>query len=433
MVRIILEDIKKNKIKKAIIPKKREEVSFEPAPLPTPIPTKPLKIKVHKEKRPFVFNKLIVVIFFVAIILGGGYWGLEFFKKVDITIIPKTKMVVYKNKPFVASKDLTSNAVNFELMITSDKKTKNIILTEAKEVSIKAEGSITLYNEFSTKTEKLSAGTFVSDNTGKTYKIKNAVSIPGYKTENKKVIPGQIVADIVSFLPGEVYNGSPTDFSINSFKGTSKYNKIYGKLKSPLVGGAVGLMYVLDDSNKGDIDNIAENSLKLELLEKVKSLIPPGYILYPSAVNFSYKTAGGVLSKTPEAQIEIEGTLSALLFEEKSLKNDIVKVSLPPVSEAELKEIEILGLEKLSFSFANKDQLITKDTTVAPFTLSGNINFIWNPDLETLKTKLVGVNKNNILSIFKEDPGIESGSVKFLPPWQKYIPDDLSRINIKSK
>ena len=37
------------------------------------------------------------------------------------------------------------------MMIVSDKKVKNIILTEPKEVSLKAKGNIIIYNEFSTK------------------------------------------------------------------------------------------------------------------------------------------------------------------------------------------------------------------------------------------------------------------------------------------
>jgi len=40
------------------------------------------------------------------------------------------------------------------------------------------------------------------------------------------------------------------------------------------------------------------------------------------------------------------------------------------------------------------------------------------------------VHKDNVLAIFRQDPGISSALVKLVPPWQKYIPSDISKINI---
>lgn len=380
--------------------------------------------------KPKILHKFTFIVFILSIIVGGIYWGGNIFQRANITITSKHQIITSHNKQFIASKDSNSNLINFEIMIISDKKLKNIILTKSKDVSIKAEGSITLYNEFSTKKELLSAGTFLSDNDGKAYKINNTVTIPGYKIDNKKIIPGQVVVNISSFLAGETYNGTPPDFYINSFKGTNKYNKIYGKLKSPLVGGASGLVYILDDRSKSNIDDIAQSSFKEDLLKQVKALVPPEYILYPDASIFSYKIGDNILSKTPEAEVPIEGFLSVVLLKEKSLIFNIIKNSLPGISSNELKEITISDLNKLSFSFVNKNQLITKSMNSVAFSFSGDVNAIWNPDEDILKTKLLGVNKNNVLSIFRQDPGISSALVKIFPPWQKYIPNDLSKINI---
>lgn len=378
-----------------------------------------------------LFHKPVLIIFVLCLIIGGIYWSGNIFQKANISITFKHQVITYDNKQFVASKNPSDNSVNFEIMITSDKKLKNIILTESKDVSIKAKGGVILYNEFKTTPQKLLAGTFLIDNNGKTYKTDSVVTIPGYKIDvNKKIIPGQIVADISSFLPGDSYNGSPTDFYINSFKGTAKYDKIYGKLQSSLVGGATGLMYLLDDVNKSNVDKIAQTSFKEDLLKQVKALVPPGYILYPDATNFSYKIGNNILSKTPNVEIEIEGSLSVVLLQEKSLIDNIIKISLPGISSDEFNEIKIPDLSKLSFSFTNKDQLITKDMNSVSFFLSGDIDAIWNPNEETLKMKLLGVNKNAVLPIFQQDKGISSALVKIFPPWYKYIPNDLSKINI---
>jgi len=448
MVRIILEDIKINK-KRDITPKKVESVFIDEPRLKKDIfeeiinetnTKKQLKNKFSVEKRiqrtPHLkseangFNKFILFFLILALITGSIYWGGNIFQKADITISSKHQLLTYKNKQFISLKESGGNTDDIMIMIYSDKISKDFILTEPKDVSIKSKGSITLYNEFSSTPQKLLAGTFISDNDGKTYKTDSVITIPGYKTDNKLIIPGQIVVDINAFLPGDAYNGKPTNFYITSFKGTSKYNKIYGKLKNEFIGGASGLVYTPNDSDISKINTIAQSSFKNDLLKKVQASVAPGYILYPNAMTFSYKISDNIFSKTPETKIDIEGVLSVVLFKEKSLVDNIIKVSLTEISASELKEIKILNLENLSFNFTNKDQLITKDMNSVSFDLSGDLDVVWNPDIEILKSQLIGVNKIDALSIFKQDPGISSAKVKIFPPWQNAIPEDLTKINI---
>lgn len=378
-----------------------------------------------------ILHKSTLIFFIFSIIVGGIYWGGDIFQKAEVTIIPKHQLITYKDKQFTALQDSNDNSINFEIMITSDKKLKNVTLTESKNVSIKAQGSIILYNEYSANPQKLLAGTFLSDDNGKAYKTDTVVTIPGYKKDsNKKIIPGTASVNITAFLPGEAYNGSPTDFHINSFKETTKYTKIYGKLKSPIAGGALGLGYSLNDSDRAVIDTMAQSSFKEDLLREVRALVPPGYILYPNALTFSYKIGDNILSKTSNAEIEMEGSLSVVLLKEKSLMDNIIKISLPNIKDDELKEIEISDLSNLSFNFTNKGEIITKDMTSISFSLSGDMDAIWNPNVESLKSRLIGVHKNDVLPIFRLDPGIASALVKIFPPWQKYIPNDISKINV---
>lgn len=450
MVRIILEDIKINKDKKIIKPQEivatpisaninniyKEEVKTKGEfDVDTYInsrtshtPRLPRTPQVARKSR--FFSKPILLLFIFSLLAGTIYWGGNYFQKAIVTITSKKQAINYDHKSFTASKILNSGGVDFEIMIISDSFSKNIILTEPKEVSIKAHGSITLYNEFGTTPQKITAGSFVSDENGKVYKTDETITIPGFKTVDKKIIPGQIEVNISSFLPGEAYNGEPIDFHISAFKGTSKYSKIYGKLKSPLVGGAQGLVYSVSDKDKENIDNVAQNSFKSKLLDNVKSQVPPGYILYPLAMTFSYKIDEETISKTPEAEVKINGDLTVFLLNEKSLVSSIIKNSLPTLSKNELKEVSIVDLNKLVFNFSNKDQLITKELESIPFSLTGDINAIWNPDTEILKSKLAGVDKNDVLSIFRQDPGISSAIVSLFPPWKKTLPVNTNKINI---
>jgi len=446
MARIILEDIKLNKNTKLVIPKKntnsfvdetedidnlpiirKKEIKIDKYLEDSLIEDQEFVVKDKKVKNHVILHKSTGVVFILCLVVGLFYWGGNIFEKTIIHIVPKKETINYNNEKFTALKD--SN-VNFEIMIKSEKISKKIILTESKKVSIKAEGVVTLYNEFSMNPQKIIAGTFLSDDDGRVYNTKNAVIIPGYKKDNQKIIPGQSFVEVTAFLTGEAYNGSPKNFYINSFKGNTKYDKIYGKLNKPFTGGMEGFVYVLDDSNKENIDNIVKTSLKENLLKQVKSLVPEEYILYPGASIFSYKIPDNISSKTPETEIEIDGTLSVILLKEKSLVDSIIKNSFGDVSKEEFKEIKIQDLSNLSFNFTNKNQSIEKETNSIPFSLSGDIVFIWEPNQELLKIKLIGVNKKDVLPIFKQDPGIVSASTKILPPWKEFISDDLSKIKI---
>ena len=384
--------------------------------------------QIKNNKRPV--GRMILFIFLISLISGGCYWLGNLLWKADIEITSKNKLITYNNDQFLASKNSQLNGIDFEIMIVPDKRLKSIILTESKEVSEKAKGQIVILNEYSTNAQNIVAGTMLSDEDGKTYKLDQSVSVPGYKLNDGKIIAGQAETLVTAFLPGDVYNGSPQKFYVNAFKGTAKYEKIYGKLKEPLSGGASGLVYTLDENNKESVRKIAETSFKNELYDKVKALVPDGYILYDGATNFVYKIPDNFYSKEAEAKINIDGTLSVVLLKKDSLIKNIIKTSFPKISEDEAKEIKISDLENLIFNFVNTDQQITKEIESIPFMLSGNANAIWYPNLDLLKSNLLGIHKNDTIKIFRQDPGIDSATVKIFPPWQKYIPKNIEKINI---
>lgn len=363
------------------------------------------------------------------IMLGVVFWIGVLFKSAYVTITAKQENIEYKTKAFSAGRNLGGNYIDFEIMIESEKKSKDYILTESKEVSSKATGSIVLFNEFSTKPEKLLAGTYVSDQDGKTYRLNSTVNIPGYKMDKQKKIPGQVEVGITSFLAGESYNGTPEKFYINSFKGTTKYSKIYGVLQSELKGGIQGLVYYLEEEDIDKLKHIAESSFKDELFNKVRALLPSGYILYPGAIKFSYEIDKDVLSDTPETKVPITGTLSAVLIKEESLIKNIIKQSLPNATKEEIPEITIDGVKDLVFTL-NSGQLINKSTNMFDFQLTGPLKALWNPNKEKLKTNLSGAHKDNVLPIFRENKGITKAMVKIFPPWDKYLPNNPSKINI---
>ncbi len=376
-------------------------------------------------------RKNIKFLFLISILLGGTYFISNLFEKTTIIIKQKTTEIVL-NKEQLSAFNTKDSPINFELMIVPESETKEINLTEKENVSIKARGEVTFYNEYSTNPQKLLIHTFISDSAGKAYQTDSPIIIPGYKLDkSKKIIPGQASVGITSFLAGDSYNGSPNDFSINSFKGTAKAKKIYAKLKSPLKGGAQGIVYKPSPEDMGVLNAYAASTFKSNLLKRVNAQVPPGYILYPEAMTISSNVEESILSQTPTYKAKITGLVSSVIINQSDLSRSLIKRELPNLSPVELTQVKLDDIPSLKFNFSNTNQTISKDIKSISFTLSGKLNAVWSHDIEQLKKSYVGVSKYDIQSIFKSDPGISQASVKIFPPWNKYLSTDVSKIDIK--
>lgn len=386
-------------------------------------------IKEDGSRKAKWFLPTLTIILFLVIV----YWGSVFFERTKVEIENKKQTFTLEDKQMNASKDVNAN-IPFEIMIVPDEELKNITLTDGQEASTKSKGEITFYNEYSSTPQKLLANTYIKDEAGKLYTLDSEVTIPGYtQDKDKKIIGGTATVTASSFLLGESYNGNPSDFTVNSFKGTTKLNKIYAKAKTSFTGGALGLVYVLNANDKGILNSYAATSFKNNLYRKVNAQIPEGYILYPNAISFAYNINGDSFFKDKNAEVPIDGTLSAIIMKKSDLSKALIKNLLPKISEQEFKEIQVLNPDSLKFNFIVKDQPITKELTSFDFTFNGDLNMLWNINTELIQSKLVGISKESVEGFLKQDPGIKNAVVRIFPPWSSTLPKEVSKIKVLIK
>lgn len=415
-----IEDIRVKRKNKVFITKLHDRAEVDPIP-------KNIEIITTRKKAKSSYRGLFVIILLLILILFGIYKFLNIFYKADIIINSKHQIFELNSKKLLASKSLDSK-VPFEIAIVSDNSFKKVFLSYSENVSLKAKGELTFYNEFSSSPQKLNYNTYISDDRGRTYVIDKTITIPGYKKVDGKIIPGKVDAPVTAFLTGDSYNGNPETFNIISFKNTSKYSKIYAKTKTPLSGGAEGLVYKLNQEN---IDSIVKDHIPLfkeSLFKKIE--VPPGYILYKDAVIFSYTIDEGLMSPIKEAEAKVSGTMTAVLIKEKDLFNYLLEDLIPKISKEERARISTKDVSLLKFNFIDKEQLVNKNTISVDFSLDGKIDFVWEPDLIVLINNLANLHKDSVSQAFEKDTGIDSASVEIFPPWKKYIPNNRSKINI---
>ena len=422
MKRNIIQEIKVQKREHHFIPEEPAEV------LHSHISSSP-----HYKAKKKNLSKTILWLGILALLGGIVFWSGMLLASAKVDIVSKTREINLNKETFTAVKN-PSSLLGFEIMIVTDELKKDLVFTDTKDVSLFAKGDITLFNEFNTKPQVIPIHTKLSDNNGLIYLTDKAVSIPGYTlSTDKKVIPGSISLSVTAQKSGDTYNGDPRDFSIVVFKNTTKNKKIYARSTTPLSGGALGTVYLLGPEQIGELNAEANSTFRVAMMKKLGAQVPPGYILYPNAVTFSFNVPDTSISPTPEGLASIKGTLSAIIFKNDNLPETIIKQVFTDIPQNELSEIEIPKLNSFDFNFSDPAQTITKDMKEVTFTLTGSDTIIWHPNVDLLKSNISGINKKDAQTVFDRDPGIASVHLSLLPPWLSYLPSDPAKIKINIK
>src|SRR3989338_8611434 len=171
----------------------------------------------------------------------------------------------------------------FELMSVEDKVVSEISASGTKDAPEKASGRVILFNAYSSSSVRLSTETRLETPDGKIFKTTSAVTIPGFKTENKQVMPGSVEIDVLADKTGEEYNLGLTDFKVVGFKGTAKYEKFYGRGKTPLVGVTSGKVYTVTVEEAARTRAEMIESLRTKLSARMSSELPAGFVLWSDA------------------------------------------------------------------------------------------------------------------------------------------------------
>lgn len=241
------------------------------------------------EKKPIlkgVFLKsslFLIVSFFVVLIIG-----FFIFQKTEIEILPITETTIFEGEIVI---DLNLEKNDFDLMIMPGKLfedqrqvQKTFSATGKAETKKKATGVITVYNEYSTSSRTLVPSRFISAD-GKLFWSTQTITIPGYKTDKGKIIPGEKEVGVEAAEAGQEYNISPTTFALPALAGTSLYTTIYAKSFSPMSGGVVGEVSKITEEDLRSAENLLILEAKEESKKYLSGFLPDGFVLIDEAIS----------------------------------------------------------------------------------------------------------------------------------------------------
>lgn len=360
----------------------------------------------------FLSLLLISIIFFLATFAFDG---------ATITIKPLKKETPISETYIVSEIDRQNLLQNKEIAvheeITIPKKT-------IKKVFRKAEGNVTIYNNFSDQIQKFVKGTRLATTDGKIFKIQDSVTVPGKKGDK----PGEIDVKVQADIEGVEYNIGPTKFTVPGLKGSPKYKDFYAESSTTMKGGVNGNIAEVSDVElqKGLAD--MKEKLIAGVQEKIDDDVPEGFIFNKDTLVLRTSKFEKVGEDDNTATYAQSATGTTLFFK----RDEIVKKILEKQESNNTAKpiVKVLDTTKFEVSVSNQAEAINGDSQVT-LTLTGVVPAIYYPNKQAILEYYAGRNVSEFNDIAKKFQFIESAKRVIYPFWNTRFPNNISKITVE--
>ncbi len=375
-------------------------------------------------KRRFNF-KIILALGLAVFILGGIFWTIRHYPKLEVIVYPRKKELQREVRIFakvgVTKEDPDKKIIPGRILEMELIKEKEFEAT-GESFSGKdgrAKGVVEIINEYSTASQPLVATTRILSQEGKLFRLTKGVVVPGMKDGS----PGKVSVSVIADKVGEDYNIGATTFTIEGFKGSNKYEKFKVISSSEMKGGGRA-----DNSNKTKI--ISENDLKKarketikeledEISKKIKEKIGEKDRVIFESIDKQIeeaKSAYPLGTEVDKFTYTVKEKIKAIVFSEEAV-NKIGRSELKKEagSDFDLAETTELTYKKAIADF-NQGELIIHLNVKAE---------AWSKvDLEKIKDELANKKEKGIKEFLSNQATINKAEIIFHPSW-------LRRIKIK--
>lgn len=364
---------------------------------------------------------IIAVVVAVGIVRTGA----------DVTVTPKQQTVTV-NSSFTAHVEPEAGELGYELLSLEADGERQVSASGQEEAEEQAEGTITIYNEYSTESQRLITNTRFESPDGLIFRIFDSVEIPGYtKDSSGNIIAGSITARAFADETGDEYNIGPTRFSVPGLKDTDQYDSIYAKSTEPFTGGFEGMKYVIDEDELESAQSALHDEIRTALRDRLDSERPAGFIEYDDAITYSFDSLPSVEAGEGLATIKERGTLHVPIFNDHELAGYIASKT---VGDYKGSPVIFKDPQSLSFAYATSTDTATLGSAQSiDFALSGNADIVWDFEDDTLRNDLAGMSRSELPSVLSEYPAILQAEAKIRPFWKRSFPDNPDKISIERR
>jgi hypothetical protein len=371
------------------------------------------------------FKKWIFSLVLILIVLPLMYFFV-FRQKAEIIVEPKTE-TAYASASFEISKNnVSKNDSYIDFKVTKIEKQSSSVVKASGEqdVSEKASGMIKIFNEFSSAPQNLVKNTRFESKEGLIYRINNSISIPGYREENGKIIPGELEVEIFADIAGSEYNSGISDFTIPGFKDfPDRYKKVYAKGISDISGGYVGKKRVISESDKTAALERIKADLKDQIISDIKKSGDNFIVSFDeSKINYSKISEE---NSGEDVKINVTSTVDVYVFDIVEFSSFMHAKLLP---SSEVSNVIITNQNDVKTKISDLSGSVSD--TVKMIYVEGDLNFESIIETDSLATDLAGENRESAIDIMAKYNSIRKFEFNIRPIWSQKFPKNTSKINI---
>lgn len=386
-------------------------------------------IQDHTKKERSIL--LYAIIAFVVIV-GGAIALSAVLGRTVLTIYPENREPNI-NTDFTAYPDNRADALSYEILTLEATAESQVAATGQIQVEEQASGVIEIIKT-TPGAERLIKNTRFRTPEGLIYRIEESVVVPGAVTDSTgATVPGSIQAEVFADDIGEEYNiPAGVRFDIPGFEEaglTDLYESVYAQTNQPIEGGFAGPQFQIDDSELQTARQALQQQLRNELLERIDSERPTGFISFPGAVAISYTELPAVEYGEDLVTIREQAVLQVPLFEAIEFGSFLANEAVATYDGGPVRVEDPAALTFRYTSPTTSASIIANETSLE-FNLTGRPLLVWEYDVEALKRDLAGLPKTAVPNAISAYPGISGARVSITPFWHRSFPENPDDIEV---
>ena len=402
------------KLDDIIPPSRRRETEQQEIARPTMGATRePLRLTPRPPRFPYATLIGIFVVIFASI------GALFYFSGAKVEITPNVVSTAVQGS-FTA--DRSSGDLPFEIVTAKKVATQSVAGSGTKEVSAKASGKLTIYNE-QAKAQRLVSSTRFATASGLVFRITSAVSVPAGSASS----PGSVTVTVYADQPGASYNVGPSSFTLPGLAGTALAARVYARSTGSMAGGASGTIPVVDTATEAAAVGALTSALAPDLQSSITSQIPAGYVLLPGAATTTYtELTPAPSSTTGQVDVKEQGMISAVVFPSAAL----AKAIATSVTGLDYQGEPVTLSDTSGLSLAPLTGIPDPSASSFAFTLTGTANLIYTVDPARISAAVAGKTRSAAEVALTNYPEVKRAVLVLRPFWRSSFPADPSSIAV---
>ena len=296
------------------------------------------------------------------------------------------------------------------------KNTTQLFPASAEEnVSIKSQGTLTIYNAYSSAPQTLVATTRFVTPDGKVFRLAKEVIVPGAQVTNGQIVPSSINVQVIADQPGPDYNIGPVSkLTVPGFANTPKEQGFYGALASSTTGGFIGQKAVPTTADVTAAKAKMTSVLESDLEGSLSGSYPNNFNIIGGATDFEVTKLSVNASTDQNGNFSAFGkaTLMAIGFDEVALKAALMQ-------QAQATEPSST-FSSLTLSYGSGTPDFTGGSLTFPLSAAGSLKRAFSAG--TFDGEIAGKSIADARAAVAALPELADGSISVWPSWLWSIP-----------